>query len=43
MRPTLATTSLYPRRLMLTGLTGFFLMLGWSTLMLIYYNVRDSR
>ena len=35
--------SLYPRRALLAGLTGLFLLLGWGTLMLIYYNVRDSR
>jgi len=41
--PTLATTPLYPRRALLAGLTGLFLLLGWGTLMLVYYNVRDSR
>jgi capsular polysaccharide transport system permease protein len=41
--PTLATTPLYPRRLLLAGLAGLFLLLGWGTLMLVYYNVRDSR
>jgi capsular polysaccharide transport system permease protein len=41
--PTLASTSLYPRRALLAGLTGFFLLLGWGALMLIAYNVRDNR
>lgn len=43
VRPTLATTSLYPRRVLLSGLTGLFLMLGWGVVMIIWYNVRDSR
>ena len=30
VRPTLATTSLYPRRFLLAGLTGLFLLLGWG-------------
>jgi capsular polysaccharide transport system permease protein len=41
--PTLADTALYPRRTLLAGLAGLFLLLGWGTLMLVYYNVRDSR
>jgi capsular polysaccharide transport system permease protein len=43
VRPTLATSALYPRRWLIAGLTGLFLLLGWGTLMLIYYNVRDNR
>ncbi len=43
VRPTLATTPLYPRRALLAGLTAFFLLLGWGALMLVYYNVRDNR
>jgi capsular polysaccharide transport system permease protein len=43
VRPTAATTALYPRRALLAGLTGLFLLLGWGILMLVYYNVRDSR
>jgi len=43
VRPTLATAPLYPRRVLLAGLAGLFLMLGWGTLMLVYYNVRDNR
>lgn len=43
IQPTLATASLYPRRLLLAGLTGLFLMLGWGIVMIIYYNVRDNR
>ncbi|TPE48388.1 hypothetical protein FJM51_17640 [Amaricoccus solimangrovi] len=42
IQPTFAETSLYPRRAMLAGLTGLFLMLGWGVAMLIYYNVRDN-
>jgi capsular polysaccharide transport system permease protein len=40
--PTLASTSLYPRRWLLAGLTGLFLLIGWGIAMLVYYNVRDS-
>jgi capsular polysaccharide transport system permease protein len=43
IEPTLAQSSLYPRRALLAGLVGLFLMLGWGILMLIYYNVRDNR
>lgn len=43
IQPTLAETSLYPRRAMLAGLTLLFLSLGWGVAMLIYYNVRDNR
>jgi capsular polysaccharide transport system permease protein len=43
VRPTLAESALYPRRVMLAGLAGLFLVLGWSVLMLVYYNVRDNR
>lgn len=42
VRPTQAESPLYPRRVLLSGLAGLFLILGWGTLMLIYYNVRDS-
>jgi capsular polysaccharide transport system permease protein len=43
IEPTLASTSLYPRRALLTGLAGLFLLLGWGVLMLVYYNIRDNR
>ncbi len=43
IRPTAAESSLYPRRAMLAGLTGLFLLLGWGVLALFYYNVRDNR
>ena len=43
IQPTLATSSLYPRRVLLGGLIGLFLLLGWGIAMLVYYNVRDSR
>jgi capsular polysaccharide transport system permease protein len=41
--PTRAESALYPRRALLAGLVGLFLMLGWSVLMLLYYNIRDNR
>lgn len=43
VQPTLADTSLYPRKLLITGTVGLFLFLGWSVLLLVYYNVRDNR
>jgi capsular polysaccharide transport system permease protein len=43
VRPTFAESPLYPRRWLIAGLTGLFLVLGWSVLMLVYYNVRDNR
>jgi capsular polysaccharide transport system permease protein len=41
--PTGAEQALYPRRLLLAGLVLLFLTLGWGILMLLYYNVRDTR
>jgi capsular polysaccharide transport system permease protein len=43
VQPTLAETPLYPRRVLIAGMAGLFLFLGWSVLMLVYYNVRDNR
>lgn len=43
VQPTIAESALYPRRALLAGLTGLFLLLGWGAAMLIYYNVRDNR
>lgn len=43
IQPTLAETALYPRSGLIIGLAALFLTLGWSVLMLIYYNVRDNR
>lgn len=43
IQPTLAETALYPRNGLIIGLAALFLTLGWSVLMLIYYNVRDNR
>ncbi len=41
IKPTLAQESEYPRRPLLAGLTGFFLLLIWSIATLIYYSIRD--
>lgn len=43
VQPTLAEEALYPRRLVLTALTGFFLLIGWMILTMVYYNIRDNR
>lgn len=41
IKPTLAQESEYPRRPLLAGLTGLFLLLIWSIATLIYYSIRD--
>lgn len=41
--PTLAETPRYPQRLVLTGLTAVFLLLGWAIAVLVYYSIRDRR
>lgn len=43
VQPTLAQTSLYPRKFLLLVLTGLFGLLAWAISMLLYYNVRDNR
>jgi capsular polysaccharide transport system permease protein len=43
IEPTFAESALYPRRVLLAGLTGLFLLLGWGIAMLVYYNVHDNR
>ena len=43
VEPTLAQGALYPRSALILALTGFFLMLGWSLMILIYYSIRDRR
>jgi capsular polysaccharide transport system permease protein len=42
VQPTYAESPLYPRRVLISGLTGLFLLLGWGAGMLVYYNVRDN-
>ncbi len=41
IRPTLAQSSEYPRRFILMGLAGMFLLMIWSILALVYYSIRD--
>ena len=41
VQPTRAETSEYPQRLTIIGLAGLFLLLGWGTLALVYYSIRD--
>lgn len=41
IRPTLAQEAEYPRRFVIGGLTGLFLLLAWSIMALIYYSIRD--
>lgn len=43
VRPTLAQSSEFPQRGMISLLVGLFLFLGWGTLTLIYYSIRDRR
>ncbi|MGO4909639.1 sugar transporter [Pseudorhodobacter sp. W20_MBD10_FR17] len=39
--PTMAQTSEYPRRGVIFGLAGLFLLLGWAIMALVYYSIRD--
>ena len=41
IKPTLAHDSEYPKRFVLAGLAGLFLLLAWSIMTLIYYSIRD--
>ena len=41
LKPALAEEAEYPRRFVLSALTGLFLLLTWSILALIYYSIRD--
>ena len=41
VRPTMAETSEFPRRFVLAGLIGLFLLLSWSIMALVYYSIRD--
>ena len=41
--PSLPQSSRYPDRLTMTGIGAFFLILLWSTGVLIYYSLRDRR
>jgi len=41
IQPTQAQSSQYPQRVVLFGIAGFFLLLAWSVMALIYYSVRD--
>jgi len=41
IKPTLAQDSEYPKRAILAGLAGLFLLLVWSIGALIYYSIRD--
>lgn len=41
IKPTLAQSSEYPERYILSALAGLFLLLIWSILALIYYSIRD--
>jgi len=43
LQPTLAESAEYPRRALLMGLTILFLLVSWSTCVLIYYALRDRR
>ncbi len=43
IRPTLAETSEYPRRLTLVAIVAFFAMGLWTLGVLVYYSIRDRR
>lgn len=41
VRPTRAESSEFPRREVLLGLVGLFLLLSWGVMALIFYSIRD--
>lgn len=43
VEPTLAQGALYPKSATILALTMFFLLLGWSLALLVYYSIRDRR
>lgn len=43
IKPTLAQSSQFPRRLVLAGIAVFFLLTLWSIAVLAYYSFRDRR
>lgn len=43
IQPTLPERADFPRREIILGLAGLFLLLGWSILALVYYSIRDRR
>lgn len=43
IRPTMAEQAMYPQRMMLFALAGFFLTVFWGVGVLVYYSVRDRR
>lgn len=43
IKPTLAETPEYPRRLMMMGLIAAFLFISWAILAMSYYSLRDRR
>jgi len=42
-KPRLAQSSLYPERLLLSVVTGIFLLMFWTVAVLVYYSLRDRR
>jgi capsular polysaccharide transport system permease protein len=41
IKPTLAQSSEFPRRFILTGLAALFIFMAWAIFALIYYSIRD--
>ena len=41
IRPTLAQKAEYPQRFLAVFLTAFFALVGWATMALVYYSLRD--
>lgn len=41
LRPTLPQQALYPQTALLVALTGFFALMSWAVLALVYYSLRD--
>ena len=43
VHPTLAETAQFPRKFVILGVVGFFLLAGWSVAVLVFYSLRDRR
>jgi capsular polysaccharide transport system permease protein len=43
VRPTIAETAEYPRKVLIFGLGIIFLLIAWATIVLIFYALRDRR
>lgn len=43
IQPTMPESAEFPRREVILGLAGLFLLLGWAIMALVYYSIRDRQ